>query len=85
MSLKNICEKIHKLSQEEHIEILRIIKTKSNVNITENNNGCFINMKDIPSEIVNEIKLYIDYKIKKDLELKKQEDIKEDLIKSLTT
>tara|TARA_Y100000389_G_scaffold177081_1_gene189055 strand:+ start:1016 stop:1273 length:258 start_codon:yes stop_codon:yes gene_type:complete len=85
MSLKSICEKIHKLSPEDHIEILRIIKTKSNVNITENNNGCFINMKDIPVEVINEIKIYIDYKNKKDLELKNQEFIKENLIKTLTT
>jgi len=85
MSLKNICDKINKLSTEDHIEILRIIKTKTNVNITENTNGCFINMKDIPYDIINEIKMFLDYKINKDLELKQQEDIKESLIKSLTT
>ena len=85
MSLKNICDKINKLTPEDHIEILRIIKTKTNVNITENNNGCFINMKDIQPEIIDEIKIFLDYKINKDLELKEQEDIKESLIKSLTT
>ena len=51
--LKQLCEIIDKMDQKEHIEILKIIKNSpKNINITENSNGCFINMDTIDEETI---------------------------------
>lgn len=80
--LKNICEKIDKLSKEKHIEILKILK-KDKINITENNNGCFINMNEISDSILNEIIKYLEFNINNENELKKQETIKQSIIENI--
>ena len=43
-TLHNINNKIEKLNVEQHIEILRIIHDYSPNDITENKNGCFIDL-----------------------------------------
>ena len=82
--LKNLCESIEKMGQREHIEILKIIKSSpSNINITENNNGCFINMSSIDDETLNNIEKYIDFFKQKEKELNDQELKKNNLLDSL--
>jgi hypothetical protein len=82
--LKNLCESIEKMGQREHIEILKIIKSSpSNINITENNNGCFINMSSIDHETINNIEKYIDFFKQKEKELNDQELKKNNLLDSL--
>lgn len=85
MNLKEICNNIEKLNKTDHIEILRIIKSNSNINITENSNGCFINMKDIPDKVLKDINLYLNYIKKKNLELDKQEIIKKNIKETFIT
>tara|TARA_E500000178_G_C16312095_1_gene440994 strand:- start:125 stop:415 length:291 start_codon:yes stop_codon:yes gene_type:complete len=80
--LKNICEKIDKLSKEKHIAILKIFK-KDKINITENNNGCFINMNEVSDSILNEIIKYLEFNINNENELKKQETIKQSIIENI--
>lgn len=80
--LKNLTEKIEKLDIKYHIEILRILK-KNNINITENNNGCFINMNDVNDKIINEIEDFILFNQNNENELKKQEEIKKSLIENV--
>lgn len=82
--LKNLCELIEKMGQREHIEILKIIKNSPlNINITENNNGCFINMSAIDDETLNNIEKYIDFFKQKEKELNDQELKKNNLLDSL--
>lgn len=82
--LKNLCESIEKMGHPEHIEILKIIKgSPSNINITENNNGCFINMSTMDDETVNNIEKYIDFFKQKEKELHEQELKKNSLLDSL--
>mgnify|MGYP006085463417 CR=1 FL=1 len=85
MNLKDICYDIEKSNKTDHVEILRIIKSNSSINITENNNGCFVNMKDIPERVLQDIKLYLNYIKNKNLELDKQELIKKNMKESLIT
>ena len=85
MNLKEICHNIEKLNTTDHVEILRIIKSNTSINITENNNGCFINMKEIPEKVLQDIKLYLNYIKNKNLELDKQELIKKNMIESFIT
>ena len=43
---RELKREIEKLRQDEHLEIFKIIKTETN-NYTENNNGIFINLKNL--------------------------------------
>jgi fructose-1,6-bisphosphatase/sedoheptulose 1,7-bisphosphatase-like protein len=58
--LEKIRKTIEKLDKSRHIDIAKIFK-KNNIKLTENNNGIFINLNNIPSGIINEIKQYINF------------------------
>lgn len=82
--LKHLCEVIDKMNQKEHIEILKIIKNSpQNINITENSNGCFINMNSIDQDTVIQIEKYVNFFKEKEKELKEQELTKNNLLDSL--
>ena len=82
--LKDLCETIEKMEQPEHIEILKIIKkSNSNINITENSNGCFINMDTIDNETITVIQKYVIFFTQKEKELADQELKKTNLHDSL--
>jgi hypothetical protein len=83
-NLKNLCETIEKMKQKEHIEILKIIKNSpNNINITENNNGCFINMNTIDDTTIKNIEKYVSFLKHKEKELSEQEIKKNSLLSSL--
>lgn len=65
---KLLFEKISTLSRTEHEEIFKIIKDKTSY--SKNNNGVFFNMSSLPSDIIDEIKKFVDYCLsnKKDLD-----------------
>jgi hypothetical protein len=65
---KLLFEKISTLSRTEHEEIFKIIKDKTSY--SKNNNGVFFNMSSLPSDIIGEIKKFVDYCLgnKKDLD-----------------
>ena len=71
-------DNIEKMSKIDQIQILKII-TENNYEITENQNGCFINMNDMNDTIIEEIAKYIDYVNKKDSEINDIETQKETL------
>lgn len=71
-------DNIEKMSKIDQIQILKII-TENNYEITENQNGCFINMNDMNDKIIEEITKYIDYVNKKDTEINDIETQKETL------
>ena len=82
--LKDLCETIEKMDQKEQIEILKIIKQSTeNINITENNNGCFINMKMVDDETIENIGKYINFFKQKEKELIDQEKEKSTLLDTL--
>lgn len=51
-------DSIEKLSETEHIEIFKIFK-KYGIDFSENSNGIFINIVNIPHHILKEIDTYI--------------------------
>tara|TARA_Y100000389_G_C17450188_1_gene514269 strand:+ start:809 stop:1087 length:279 start_codon:yes stop_codon:yes gene_type:complete len=82
--LKELCEIIEKMNQTEQIEILKIIKQSSeNINITENNNGCFINMNTVDDKTIEHISKYVDFFKEKEKELNEQEQEKITLLDTL--
>lgn len=58
--LEKMRKTIEKLDKCRHIDIAKIFK-KNNIKLTENNNGIFINLNNIPPGIISEIKDYIDF------------------------
>jgi len=82
--VKNLCETIDKMDKRDHIEILKIIKhSHANIHVTENNNGCFINMDDVDQQTVENIEKYVEFLNQKEEELKEQEMKKNNLLESL--
>lgn len=79
--IKCLCESIEKLEQSEHIEILKIIKKSPlNINITENNNGCFINMDNVDPDTIQNIEKYVNFFKQKEKELNEHEKHKSNLL-----
>jgi hypothetical protein len=58
--LTQLVKQIEMFGKNEHIQILSILQ-KHNVEITENNNGCFVDMTEINSSVLFEIKTFLDY------------------------
>ena len=59
-NLTNIKESIEKMDLTNQKEILKIFK-ENNINISENNNGSFINLTSVNSDIIIKIEKYIEY------------------------
>lgn len=82
MSTKNIIEldivrkDIEKMNKFHQIEVLKILKTCNSITFNENNYGTFINMKDVPDDILNRINSYVEYVNEQEINLKKIEQEK---------
>jgi hypothetical protein len=77
---ETLIHKIEKLDKREHIEILRIIKEdKTNIKITENNNGCFINLNELTDDTIDKIFNLLNYIEDNKIELNKHELMKYNL------
>lgn len=73
MSEKEIfVEQLKNLTQEEHLEILRIIK-KHNVQFTENSNGIFFPMSIIKPDIFDEMNKFLKFCLHNRAELRKRD------------
>ena len=60
MSLTSTKKAIESLNKTRQIEILKIF-LKNNVNISENNNGTFINLTELDNTIIEKLDKYISY------------------------
>lgn len=56
--LDKLRKKIENLSNQHHIEIAKILKN-NNIKLTENNNGIFIKLNNIPTTVIQQIKNYL--------------------------
>ena len=65
-NLELLTKKINDFSIEEHKEILKIILKQKDIKYSENNNGTFIYMEQLNNDIVNNIKKYVNYVLKKE-------------------
>tara|TARA_B100000424_G_scaffold180582_1_gene139665 strand:+ start:64 stop:336 length:273 start_codon:yes stop_codon:yes gene_type:complete len=83
-NLEELSKRIHQLKKHHHIEILRMIKEHSQaISISENTNGCFINMNDFDEELIYKIKTYVDYNENQEIELNKHENMKNNIIQEM--
>ena len=78
MEIQQLKERIENLTKYHQIEILRILTVK-NATINENNNGSFINLTELDSNIINSLHEYIKYVDAQEDSLKEIETEKERL------
>jgi hypothetical protein len=79
--LEKMVHHIDNFTKEDHIKILEIVASHDRSIISENSNGCFIHMEDLPEDIIDQIQHYIDYVLLKESEFNKVETTK-DILKS---
>jgi len=59
--LEDIKNKIEYMDKLHHIEILKILKKSASIKLNENKSGIFVNLSFLSTNILNEIKTYINY------------------------
>ena len=72
---------IDNFTKEDHIKILEIIANYNRSIISENSNGCFIHMEDLPEDVIEKIDHYISYVLLKESEINIVESTK-DILKN---
>ena len=71
------------MEKTHHIEILRIIKeTSPSVCISENKNGSFVNMNELSTKSIEEIKTYLKLNETIEEEIRDHETIKTTIIET---
>ena len=73
--LLDLKKKIENIDDIHHKKILEIF-LKHNINVSENRNGCFINISNLSQEIQNEITEFLKYINKQEKTLSDVEKIK---------
>lgn len=79
MDLVKLKTKIESFTKERQREILNIF-IKNDIDISENSNGCFINLSMTPSSVINKITDYLKLIEKQEEELLKIEELKKGYI-----
>jgi len=80
-TLEKMVHHIDNFSKDDHIKILEILVNYDRSIISENSNGCFIHMEDLPEDIIEKIQHYINYVLLKESEITKVETTK-DILKN---
>ena len=60
IELDNLRKEIERMNKFHQVEVLKILKASNFITLNENNYGTFINMKDIPDDLINKILSYIE-------------------------
>ena len=60
--LEHIRQQVELMSKHNQVEILRILKqSKEDITLNENSYGIFVNLTDLPDNVLSKINEYIDY------------------------
>lgn len=76
--LNLIREKIESMPKFNQVEVLRILSKDDTVILNENKYGTFINLTELPLEIIDNLKTYIKYVNTQELNLNELEKQKEE-------
>lgn len=82
LCLIELKDKIENMTIGEQKEVLAIF-VEHNIHISENNNGCFINLSLLSEEVVTKIKNYLEYKKEQENEFNLIENKKTHIKKNL--
>jgi hypothetical protein len=75
--LSAIRDKIETMTKFNQVEVLRILNKRQSVTLNENKYGIHINLTDLSTEIINELKIYINYVNAQEINLNNIEQQKE--------
>jgi hypothetical protein len=75
--LSQIRDSIEAMNKFNQVEILRILTKHKNVTINENKYGIHINLSELNGQIINELKMYINYVNTQEIQLNHTEQQKE--------
>lgn len=81
-SLENLKNTIESFTKYHQIGILSILKQYNNIVINENNNGTFINLTELPPDIIAILEKYIGYVLEQKNHLESVEKEKERIEKT---
>lgn len=78
IDLSTLKDKIERLSKNNQMEVLSILKNTNGVKLNENKNGVFVNMSFLSKETLSELEKYTKYvcdqeKTLNEMELQKQD------------
>ncbi len=76
--LINLKNNIENLDKNLHIKILKILKV-NNIEYSENKNGIFVNLNNIPENTISQINNLLEYFKKQEINLNKIENIKHEI------
>lgn len=68
-SIEKINDFINKMEKKHHLELLRIICKDNSQLVSENKNGVFVNLVELPIEVIGKIQSYITYIEEKEKDL----------------
>ena len=77
--LEKMVSHIDNFQKEDHIKILEIIANYDRTIVSENSNGSFIHMEDLPEEVIDKIDHYIEYVLLKENDFNEVETTKDKL------
>ena len=75
--LSAIRDKIETMTKFNQVEVLRILNKHQTVTLNENKYGIHINLTDLSTEIIKELKVYINYVNAQEINLNNVEQQKE--------
>lgn len=79
MSKIALKDKIEKMTKYHQVEVLRIITSLSPNMANENKNGTFINLTELPDNVIEELYKYATYIEHQQKQLKDVENVKDEL------
>ena len=82
MNLTVLKERIETMEKYHQIEILRILNVFNNIKTNENNNGTFVNLSELPENVITELEKYTKYVDEQQIQLKIGENKKETIEQS---
>ena len=74
--LKNIQRRIHDLNKQNQIKVLKILNDSNSSCINENKYGVFVNLTELPVEIILKLKKFLEYNENQEFELSQMENQK---------
>lgn len=74
--IEELKNKVNSIYSSHHNVILKMI-CDHEIMFSENQNGCFINLLNVPSHLLSKIEKYVDFIIEKEESLKEFEQYKE--------
>jgi hypothetical protein len=89
IDLNELCAKISKLNEQQHVHIASLLRKESQVKLNENNSGIMVNLSLVSQETLESIQKYIQFLSEQESELnviqEKQEEFKSIVANNITT